>query len=46
MSDTLSERREELSAKRELYKQVFEEAAVEGEDGKRDFTQEIGRAHV
>lgn len=39
MSDTLSEKREELSAKRDLYKQVFEEAAVEGEDGKRDFTQ-------
>lgn len=39
MSDTLSEKREELAAKRDLYKQVFDEAAVEGEDGKRDFTQ-------
>lgn len=39
MSDTLSEKREELSAKRDLYKTIFEEAAVEGEDGKRDFTQ-------
>lgn len=39
MSDTLSEKREELSAKRDLYKQAHEEAAVEGEDGKRDFTQ-------